>query len=148
MRVSVERSLRRLRTDYVDVLLLHEPSQLEGPDDILAMAQRLRSDGKLKAFGITSTWAGLSEHVAYRARCDLLQIEMPIDAGAWQELVRQRTGLPTVLYGAAKAFKAGSTQNLGFAGRLHAISRDLPDAVILCTMLNPDHIRENVECLT
>jgi len=49
---SLEGSLKRLRSDYVDLYQLHGPSpeQLEG---ILEVMERLRRDGKARAIGIS-----------------------------------------------------------------------------------------------
>jgi aryl-alcohol dehydrogenase-like predicted oxidoreductase len=52
---SVEASLRALRTDYLDILLLHE---CELPDaarpETLSLLEKLRADGKVRAFGIAT----------------------------------------------------------------------------------------------
>jgi aryl-alcohol dehydrogenase-like predicted oxidoreductase len=56
IRASVEGSLRRLRTDYVDLLQWHNPSaeRMEtDEDEIRATAERLKYDGLIRAFGIS-----------------------------------------------------------------------------------------------
>jgi diketogulonate reductase-like aldo/keto reductase len=59
---SIEGSLRRLKTDYVDVLLLHESSVSEAnaPETLQFMTQMLKS-GKAKAIGIGSALDKLSD---------------------------------------------------------------------------------------
>jgi D-threo-aldose 1-dehydrogenase len=54
-RRSFETSLRELRTDYVDLLLLHEchPSDLRPP--LLELLERWRDEGKLRYWGIATT---------------------------------------------------------------------------------------------
>jgi aryl-alcohol dehydrogenase-like predicted oxidoreductase len=56
LRQSVETSLRKLRTDWLDALLLHEVDQPHLADGtVMAMLEDLRTTGKIRAFGIAST---------------------------------------------------------------------------------------------
>ncbi|MBR0816772.1 aldo/keto reductase [Bradyrhizobium liaoningense] len=53
IRTSVEDSLRRLRTDYVDVLALHRPTREEViREDIIRAVERIVQDGKARAVSI------------------------------------------------------------------------------------------------
>lgn len=56
IRESLEGSLRRLRTDYVDLLQLHNPAphDLDGNDALFAELDTLRSAGLIRAFGISA----------------------------------------------------------------------------------------------
>jgi predicted oxidoreductase len=51
---SVNGSLRRLQTDYVDILLLHRPDTLMEPDEIAEAFQTLRQAGKVRFFGVSN----------------------------------------------------------------------------------------------
>ncbi len=51
---SVEASLRALRTDYVDVLLLHRPDALVEPDEVARAFDHLEATGKVRAFGVSN----------------------------------------------------------------------------------------------
>lgn len=51
---SVENSLRNLRTDYLDVLLLHRPSPLMDPHEIAETFSTLQSQQKVKEFGVSN----------------------------------------------------------------------------------------------
>lgn len=51
---SVERSLRALRTDYLDVLLLHRPDALVEPEEVARAFDELESSGKVRAFGVSN----------------------------------------------------------------------------------------------
>jgi predicted oxidoreductase len=55
---SVEGSLRRLKTDFVDILLLHRPDALAEPEEIAAAFDTLHSSGKVRHFGVSnhSAW--------------------------------------------------------------------------------------------
>jgi hypothetical protein len=63
LRKSVEDSLRRLKTDYIDVLLLHEPNpaRVVAGDDLVEAALRLRADGKVRFFGMAGAYVGVRE---------------------------------------------------------------------------------------
>ena len=49
---SVENSLKNLKTDYLDVLLLHRPSPLMQADEIAEAIEKLKSEGKILDFGL------------------------------------------------------------------------------------------------
>ena len=51
---SVEGSLKRLNTEYIDSLLLHRPDTLVDPDEVGEAFERLRDDGKVKVFGVSN----------------------------------------------------------------------------------------------
>ena len=61
---SVDGSLRRLGTDYLDVLLLHRPDPLVEPEEVARAFDELKSAGKVR-------WFGVSNHTA--AQMELLQ---------------------------------------------------------------------------
>lgn len=51
---SVEASLRALRTDRIDLLLVHRPDLLMDPDELAATFDALRGAGKVRAFGVSN----------------------------------------------------------------------------------------------
>ncbi len=51
---SVEGSLKRLKTDYLDVLLLHRPDTLMEPEEIAAAFDQLEREGKVRHFGVSN----------------------------------------------------------------------------------------------
>ncbi|MFT6000707.1 MAG: putative oxidoreductase [Neolewinella sp.] len=51
---SAERSLQNLRTDYLDLFLIHRPSPLMDPSEVAEAFSRLEQDGKVKAFGVSN----------------------------------------------------------------------------------------------
>jgi predicted oxidoreductase len=51
---SVEGSLRALRTDHVDILLLHRPDALVEPDEVARAFDELAAAGKVRAFGVSN----------------------------------------------------------------------------------------------
>ncbi|HEY0264327.1 MAG TPA: aldo/keto reductase [Granulicella sp.] len=55
LRASLEESLRRLRTDYVDVLFLHAaPASALEQDDLMAELERVVAEGKVRRAGLSA----------------------------------------------------------------------------------------------
>ncbi len=74
---AVEGSLRRLKTDYLDVLLLHRPDALVEPEEVARAFDKLHAQGKVRYFGV-------SNHTA--AQIQLLQrwVRQPLVANQLQ----------------------------------------------------------------
>ncbi len=51
---SAEQSLKNLQTDYLDLFLLHRPSPLMHPDEILEAISILKAQGKILHFGVSN----------------------------------------------------------------------------------------------
>ena len=51
---SVENSLIRLNTEYIDIFLLHRPDALMQTGEIAEAFERLRGSGKVRAFGVSN----------------------------------------------------------------------------------------------
>ena len=51
---EAENSLKNLRTDYIDVLLLHRPSDILNPEDVAKAFGKLRKEGKVHYFGVSN----------------------------------------------------------------------------------------------
>jgi predicted oxidoreductase len=51
---SVDGILKRLKTDYLDVLLLHRPDALVEPEEVAEAFDRLHSSGKVRWFGVSN----------------------------------------------------------------------------------------------
>ena len=58
---SAEKSLRALRTDYLDVLLIHRPDALVEPDEVARAFDDLEAAGKVRAFGVSNHTVGQLE---------------------------------------------------------------------------------------
>lgn len=75
IRESLERSLRRLRTDHVDVFALHKPALHDvGRDDILRTLQELRRDGKIGHAGVAGDMHAARAALQYPEVYTLLQV--------------------------------------------------------------------------
>lgn len=51
---SVDGILKRLKTDYLDILLLHRPDALMEPEEIAEAFDELHNSGKVKYFGVSN----------------------------------------------------------------------------------------------
>ncbi|MGG5253609.1 aldo/keto reductase [Neobacillus sp. SM06] len=51
---SVDGILKRLKTDYLDILLLHRPDPLMEPAEVAEAFEELRSSGKVNYFGVSN----------------------------------------------------------------------------------------------
>jgi predicted oxidoreductase len=51
---SVDGSLQRLRTEYLDVLLLHRPDALVEPEEVAEAFDTLEQSGKVRYFGVSN----------------------------------------------------------------------------------------------
>lgn len=73
---SAENSLTRLRTDYIDVLLIHRPDPLMHADEIAEAFTALRKAGKVRYFGASNFTP--SQYELLNSRCELVtnQVEL------------------------------------------------------------------------
>ena len=51
---SVDKSLKRLKTDYIDLLALHRPDTLMEPEEVAEAFDLLQSSGKVRHFGVSN----------------------------------------------------------------------------------------------
>lgn len=70
---AVEGSLKRLGTDYLDILLLHRPDPLVEPEEVAKAFNDLHKSGKVRWFGVSNHTAA---QIAYLKTC----VEQPIVA--------------------------------------------------------------------
>ena len=68
---SVDGSLKRLGTEYIDVLLLHRPDALMEPEEVARAFSYLKETGKVRNFGV-------SNHNPYQIRLLQKAVDMPL----------------------------------------------------------------------
>jgi len=77
---AVEGSLKRLKTDYLDILLLHRPDALAEPEEIAEAFDILHSSGKVKHFGVSNQnpmqMMLLSKHLHFPIVANQLQLSI------------------------------------------------------------------------
>ena len=72
---SAEASLKHLKTDYLDALLIHRPSPLMHPYEIMEAIQQLKKDGKISSFGVSNFTPPQVDLISSEVAIDINQIE-------------------------------------------------------------------------
>ena len=107
LRLSVDASLSRLGTDYVDLLYLHQPDRAASLEDTLTTVAELVTEGKVRALGVSNFAAWQIGEVVRVA--DGVGAPRPIVAQQLYNLLARRiedeyaeyaavTGLTTMVY--------------------------------------------------
>lgn len=86
---SVDGILKRLKTEYLDILLLHRPDALIEPEEVAQTFDELKKSGKVKYFGVSNCNAYqielLNKYCAQKMAINQLQLSITessmIDAG-------------------------------------------------------------------
>jgi predicted oxidoreductase len=75
---SVENSLKNLKTDYLDLLLLHRPSPLMQVDEIAEAIEKLKNEGKILDFGVSNFTPTQTDLIETKIKINYNQIEFSI----------------------------------------------------------------------
>ena len=165
---SVETSLRNLKTDHIEALLLHEIRAHEVHDELKRLLETFRREGKIGAYGIaTSIEESEAVIAAHPELCDVVQVAAP-----WLDRSRAlpantRLIIHSVLGARLAAFlnrlktedhvarrfkdDTGLTANdVDQIGRLmlQATMMRNPDGITLFSTARVERIRRNAELLT
>jgi aryl-alcohol dehydrogenase-like predicted oxidoreductase len=168
IRAGIEQSLRRMNTDYVDLLQFHSsPSkaQMEEHGGLQTLLD-LKKEGKVRFIGVSGTFPNITEQIELGV-FDEFQIPYSALQREHEDVIHQASeaGAGIVVRGgAAKGGpgkeegswwdvwqKVGVDDLLGDMSRMEFILRftythpDL-DTTIVGTV-NPDHLRDNIEAL-
>lgn len=162
---SFEQSLRQLRTDYVDILFIHEPTPQDAlDDDLLVWLEKLRARGHLCAWGLATRRDWTAAHYAAMAvKPHVIQCEF--NAGACEPFGGALDEVPAIFHSPFGGPDGMEVLRPVIAARLgtavvRKLSRDdlgrllLEFAVhangghpVLCSMFSPHHIGHNVEAV-
>jgi aryl-alcohol dehydrogenase-like predicted oxidoreductase len=143
-RFSVERSLQRLRTDYLDIVLIHsngDDLDILNKYGTLDVLMTLKQAGKIRAVGIShKTIAGAERALQLGADVIMatLNREHTEDRGLIAEAARQGCG---VLIKKALSSGHGKAEDLAFVAAQPGVHS------IVVGTTNPSHLRENVALL-
>ncbi len=77
IRPSLEASLKRLQTDYIDILLMHNPprEQMDGRvADQYEEMEKLKREGKIRAYGISLDWQVELELMMDTTKCQAAEV--------------------------------------------------------------------------
>lgn len=75
---SAENSLRNLKTDYLDLFLLHRPSPLMQIDEIAEAIEKLKSEGKILDVGVSNFTPIQTDLIQTKTKINYNQIEFSI----------------------------------------------------------------------
>jgi len=75
---SAETSLKHLQTDYLDLLLLHRPSPLMHPDEIAKAIDLLKTQGKIKNFGVSNFTPSQMTMIGTKSKISANQIQFSL----------------------------------------------------------------------
>ena len=155
VRRSIERSLQRLRTDYLDIVLVHSDGNDEHiirQTDCYEALQRCREDGLIRSFGIsTKSVAGGLLGVE---ESDVVMVTYhpgaPEDAVVIDAAAAANKGVLI-----KKAFNSGHSVSAGSGVAADPVQATMDfifarpgvSSVIIGT-INPTHVRQNVACAT
>lgn len=158
LRHSIERSLKRLNTDYLDIVLIHSDGRDEEiitNTDCLEVLRQCRDDGVIRAFGMsTKTVAG--GKLAVR-ESDVAMVTYNPSATADAEVIDLASQLNKGIL-IKKALNSGhSVQHLGAASNVAPSGADsvrssmefifarLGISSVIIGSINPNHLRQNIQ---
>jgi len=126
LRRGLEQSLRRLRTDYVDIYFLHgvSPKQYHYAYETFVPAlQRMRDEGKIRAVGITEAFTRDPQH---------RMLQQALEATCWDVMM---VGFSLLNPSArARVFPLTIKQRIGVLG-MFAVRRALSQSAALSVLL-------------
>ncbi len=138
---SVERSLKRLRTDYVDIVLVHSNGDdiaLIERDEVFVTLEQLKKAGKIRAFGMSSkTLQGGKKTIELS---DVAMIAFNPDYQDEVVLIREAAQKQKGIF-IKKAFASG---HLAAHKALPFILAEPGVTSVIIGSINADHLRDNV----
>jgi aryl-alcohol dehydrogenase-like predicted oxidoreductase len=116
IRAGIEQSLRRLRTDHLDLLQVHmtpSPARM-ADDDTVATLQSLRDEGKVRFLGMSGTLPHLPDHIAMNV-FDVFQIPYSAVQREHEDLITaaRDAGAGTLIRGGAARGASSDEKNWG-----------------------------------
>ncbi len=142
---SLERSLRALRTDYIDIFLLHDPPEglVAGADALVDFLEAQRDAGRIRSWGIAGTPGETSRGIA-----DIGAAVVQVRSDIFDAPSSLPSGVARITYGALgraipllqQYFASFPAERDRWSDRLAA---DLDDPRSLPTLLLADALRRN-----
>jgi D-threo-aldose 1-dehydrogenase len=172
LRKSVETSLKELRTDYLDIFLLHECTEADVTNgELLHFLQSLQQQGKIRAFGLAT---GIDETIKITKSQPLLSSVLQIASSIWNMNIKRlpvRVGRLTITHSTltgrfhelthrissddslakqwTSALQIDPRDKAALAQLLLAYALHLnPDGPVLVFSSNPENIRASVRGAT
>lgn len=143
-RASVERSLKRLQTDYLDLVLIHSDGRdLEILDQFgtLQTLQDMKAEGKIRLVGISHKTVAGAEHAIEQGADVLMATLNPDYQDELEVIARAGAAGVAVLIKKALASGHGQSADLAWVGAQSGVCS------IVVGTTNPAHLRENADVL-
>lgn len=143
IRGSVERSLRRLRTDHLDILLLHSDGNDQSilqQTDAFATMEQLRNEGLVRAIGLSGKTVdgGL---LALERGADCVMVTFNPAATEERQVIREARRLQRGVL-VKKALNSGHHVD-ALQGNMDFVFAEPGVSAAIIGTLNPDHLRAN-----
>ncbi len=140
---SVERSLKKLQVDYLDLFLLHRPSPLMHPDQIAEAVTHLRGQGKIKAFGVSNFTPPQMALIASKSEIAGNQIEISLTersslTDGTIDYMMQEDIVPMSWSPLGSVFREDTPQNRRIKNKLNTLKEKYsatPDQLLLAWLL-------------
>jgi len=129
---SAENSLKKLKRDNIDVLLIHRPDPLSDPHEIAAAFSKLKADGKVKDFGVSNFLPHQFDALQAHMDFPLVTNQIEISVAALQEFENgainlcQEVGIPPMAWSplaGGQIFKGETHRFLTIKNVLHKIAQ-------------------------
>lgn len=146
-RESLERSLTELRTDYVDILFLHDPLDPDDAtgDELREFLEAARAAGKIRAWGVAVDEGSPDEFAGSMPGEAVLQMRADIFARRSPELASDRPCITFGLLSSALSLVLSQMRTSETARRRwsDAVGADCADPEVVAAMLIRDGLQAN-----
>lgn len=128
---SAENSLKKLKRDNIDVLLIHRPDPLNNPYEIARAFSKLKEEGKVKEFGVSNYLPGQLDALQAHLDFQLVTNQVEISVASLQEFdngtidLCQEIGIPPMAWSplsGGSIFNGDTHRLLTLRNVLHKIS--------------------------
>ena len=157
-RAAIEQSLKALRTDYLDILFLHDCAAADWTEELREFLDRQVATGAIRAFGAATDVATIAGLHCRQGDAMVHQFANSICVPNAARLPRnaRRFVCHSPFAGAERLRKSGLRLPGGHLARPQETHRLMLEAalaadnvaVVLCSMLDPAHLRANLAAVT
>ena len=134
---SAEHSLKELKTDYIDLLLLHRPDPLMNADEVAEAFLKLKSSGKVLHFGVsnftTHQFSLLEDRLSFplvtnQVECSVLEFDVMHDGTLDQAQQLRRAPMAWSPFAGGRLFTGMDEQSVRVRNCLQHLSEELDGA--------------------